>query len=54
MSQNIPVDGFKWIDTSLIDEKFNKFIGLIKNYDNYSNKGYNLSWQHKTITNNIF
>ena len=42
-SQNIPVDDFKWIDTSLIDEKFNKFIGLIKNYDNYSNKGHNLS-----------
>ena len=30
MSQKLPVDGFKWIDISLIDKKINKFIGLIK------------------------
>ena len=40
MSQKLPIDGFKWIDTSLIDKKINKFIGLIKNYDEDSNKGY--------------
>ena len=41
MSQKLPVDGFKWItDTSLINEKFNKFIRLIKNYDEDSIKGY--------------
>ena len=37
MSQKLPVDGFKWIDTSLIDKKF---IRLITNYDKDSNKGY--------------
>ena len=30
MSQKFPVDGFKWIKTSLIDKKFNKFIKLKK------------------------
>ena len=30
MSQKLPVDGFKWIETSLIDKKFNKFIKAIK------------------------
>ena len=30
MSQKLPVDGFKWIKTSLIDKKFNKFIKLKK------------------------
>ena len=30
MSQKLPVDGFKWIETSPIDKKFNKFIELIK------------------------
>ena len=40
MSQNLPVGGFKWIDTSLIDKKFNKFIKLIKNYDKESDEGY--------------
>ena len=40
MSQKLPVDGFKWIDTSLIGKRFNKFIGLIKNYDEDSNKRY--------------
>ena len=33
MPQNIPVDGFKWIDTSSIDKKFNKFVRLIKNFE---------------------
>ena len=41
MSQKLPVDAFKWIkDTSLIDKKCNKFIRLIKNYDEGSNKEY--------------
>ena len=31
-------NGFKWIDTSLIDKKFIKFIRLIKNYDEDKNK----------------
>ena len=30
MSQKLPVDGFKWIETTLIDKKINKFIKLIK------------------------
>ena len=35
MSQNLPVDGFKWVkDVSKIDEDF------IKNYDEDSDKGY--------------
>ena len=38
MSQKLPVDGFKWIDTSLIHKKINKFIRLIKNYDEDSTK----------------
>ena len=40
MSQKLPVDGFKWIETSLIDKTFNKFIKLIKNYDEESDEGY--------------
>ena len=40
MSQKLPVDGFKWIGTLIIDEKFNKFIKLIKNYDKDSDKRY--------------
>ena len=40
MSQKLPVDGFKWIETSLIDKSFNKFIKLIKNYDEESDEGY--------------
>ena len=38
MSQKLPVDGFKWIETSLIDKKLNKFIKLIKNYDEESDE----------------
>ena len=40
MSQKLPVDGFKWIETSLIDKKFNKFIKHIKSYDEEKDKGY--------------
>ena len=40
MSQKLPVDGFKWIETSLIDKKFNKFLRLMKNYDEESDDGY--------------
>ena len=40
MSQKLPVDGFKWIETSLIDKKLNKFIKLIKNYDEESDEGF--------------
>ena len=40
MSQKLPVDGFKWIETSLIDKKFNTFIKLIKNCDEESDEGY--------------
>ena len=40
MSQKLPVDDFKWIDTLLIDKKFDKFTKLIKNYDEESDKGY--------------
>ena len=40
MSQKLPVDGFKWMDTSLIDKKFTKFIKLMKNYDEKSDEGY--------------
>ena len=40
MFQNFPVEGFKWIYTSPIDKKFNKFIRLINNYDEESNEGY--------------
>ena len=40
MTQKLRIDEFKWIDTWLIDKKFNKFIRLIKNYDEDSNKGY--------------
>ena len=40
MSQKLCIDEFKWIATSSIDKKFNKFIKLIKNYDEDSNKGY--------------
>ena len=32
MSQKLPVDGFKWIKTSLVDKKFNKFIKVTKHY----------------------
>ena len=39
MSQKLLVDGFKWIETSLIDKKFNKFIKLRKTYDKESDKG---------------
>ena len=31
ISQKLPVDGFKWIDKSLIDKKFNRFVKLINN-----------------------
>ena len=34
MSQNLPADGFKWIDKSIFDDEF------IKNYNQDSNKGY--------------
>ena len=40
MSQKRPVDGFKWIDKSFIEKKFNKSIRLTKNYDEDSNKRY--------------
>ena len=40
MSQKLPIDGFKWIETSLIDKKFNTFIKLIKNCDEESDEGY--------------
>ena len=40
MPQKLCIDEFKWIATSIIDKKFNKFINLIKNYDEGSNKGY--------------
>ena len=40
MSQKLPVDGFKWIETSLIDKIFNKFIKHIKSYDEEKDKGY--------------
>ena len=40
MSQKLPVDGFKWVETSLIDKKFNKFIKLIKIYDEESDEAY--------------
>ena len=40
MSQKLPVDGFRWIETSLIDKRFNKFIKLIKNYDEESDEEY--------------
>ena len=29
MSQKLPPDGFKWIETSLIDKTFSKFIRFI-------------------------
>ena len=34
MCQKLPVNGFKWVDTSEINEEF------IKNYDENSDKGY--------------
>ena len=40
MSQKLPVDGFRWIETSLIDKRFNKFIKLINNYDEESDEEY--------------
>ena len=40
MSQKQPVDGFKWIKTSLTDKKINEFIKVIKNYDEESDEGY--------------
>ena len=41
MSQKLPVDGFKWVkDTSSNDKTLNKFIKLIKNYDEESDDGY--------------
>ena len=40
ISQNLPVDGFKWIETSLINKKINKFIKLVKNYDEKSDEGF--------------
>ena len=40
MSQKMPADGFKWIETSVIDKKFNKFVKLIKNYDEESDEEY--------------
>ena len=40
MSQKLSVGGFKWIETSLIDRKFNKFIKLLKNYDEESDEGF--------------
>ena len=43
MPQKLPVDGFKWVkDTSSPDKKLNKFVKLIKNYDEDSDKGYTL------------
>ena len=30
MPQRLPADGFKWIDTSLIDKKISKFTVMIK------------------------
>ena len=42
MSQKLLVDGFKWIDTLLVDKKLNKFTKLIKRYDDDSDKGYML------------
>ena len=38
MSQKLPVD--KWIETSLTDKKFSKFVNLIKNYDEECDEGY--------------
>ena len=41
MSQKLPVNEFKWVkDTLSPDKKLNKFVKLIKNYDEDSNKGY--------------
>ena len=41
MSQKLPVNEFKWIkDTSSPDEKLNKFMNAIENYDEDSDKGY--------------
>ena len=40
MSQKLLVNGFKWIETSLIDKKCTKSIKLIKNYDEDGEKGY--------------
>ena len=37
MSQKLPVDGFKWIETYLIDKNFCKFVKLIKNYEHPKN-----------------
>ena len=42
MSQKLLVDGFKWIDTLLVDKKLNKLTKLIKSYDDDSDKGYML------------
>ena len=41
MSQKLPADGFKWIETLLVDKKkINKFPKLIKNYNEESHEGY--------------
>ena len=41
MSQKLPLDDFKWIETSQIEnKKVNKFIKLIKNYNEESDEGY--------------
>ena len=42
MSQKLLVDGFKWIDTLVVDKKLNKLTKLIKSYDDDSDKGYML------------
>ena len=34
MSQNLPVNGFKWVENNEINEEF------IKNYDENNDKGY--------------
>ena len=40
MSRKLPVDGFKWIKVaSSIDKKLNRFIKLIKNFDEESDDG---------------
>ena len=38
MSKNLPVNGFKWFDTSETSDKINE--DFIKNYDENNDKGY--------------
>ena len=41
MSQKLPVSGFEWVkNISSLNKKLEKFIKLIKNYDQDNDKGY--------------